>query len=274
MLTAAVVLAGMANVVSAQDAKAKAREVVKKNAESVVWVTAVVKVEITGGGRSLGNPESKVQALGTVIDPTGLTVVAFSAIDPGAAVNGRSMNVGGENVKLSAKSEHSQVKIVVGDQEYASRIVMSDPDLDLAFVLPDKGEKKMTVPPLKLEKAPKLEVLDELVCLGRLPKVLSQEPAAAMSEVSAVVKKPRTFILGGRTLGGPVLTLDGAVVGITASYKTDPANPAGSTMVIVPAEDVMEIAKQALLKKDEPASSETTTKPAASKNADDVKKAD
>lgn len=270
VMTAAIVM-GAAAFAPAQENRAKARELFKKNVDAVVSVSAVVKMEITGDGRSLGNPESKVQALGTVIDPSGLTVVAFTAIDPAAAIQGRSTNLGGQMVKLAAKSEHSQVKIEIGAQEIPARIVMTDADLDLAFVLPEKAGTKLGVTPLKLDKAPKLEVLDELICLGRLPKSLNQEPAAAISEVSAIVKKPRTLILGGRNLGGPVLSSDGTVVGITTSYRTDPNNPQATMLVIVPAEDVLETAKKALAKKDEPAMAETTSKPAESKPADQPK---
>lgn len=271
VLMAGCVLAATA-AVQAQSVREKAREVAKKNQDAVVWVTAIVKIEITAGGRSVGNPrETKMQALGTVIDPSGLTVVALSAIDPAPALNGQTVNMGGEMVKVAAKSEHSQVKINVGDQEIASKIVLKDPDLDLAFLVPEKADTKLGVTPLKLEKAPKLEILDELICLGRLPKSMEQAPAAAMSEVSGLVKKPRTFIMGGRTVGGVVLSLDGTVVGITATYRTDPANPAASSLVIVPAEDVLEVAKQALAKKDEP--STATSEPASTPASEPAKAA-
>lgn len=263
VLMAGCVLAA-AGAVNAQTPREKAREVAKKNQQAVIWVTAMAKIEASGGGRSLGAPRDvKMQALGTVIDPSGLVVVALSAIDPAFALNGQTANIGGEAVKISAKSEHSQVKINIGEQEIAAKIVMKDTDLDLAFIMPEKADTKLGVTPLKLEKAPKLELLDELICLGRLPKSMEQAPAAALSEVSGIVTKPRAFILGGRTVGGVVMSLDGAVVGITATYRPDPANPTATTLVIVPAEDVMEIAKQALAKKDETSSaaSETASEP-------------
>lgn len=256
---AVVVVGAFAVQAQAQDSRAKARDVVAKNIEAVVWVSSVVKLEISAGGRSMGNPEDKVLALGTVIDPSGLTVLALSAIDPGSSLQGRKMNVGGENVELVVKSEHNQVKIEIGDKEFPARIILKDPDLDLAFVIPEKADTNLGVKPLKLEKAPKLELLDELVCLARMVKALDQAPAAAMSEVSGIVTKPRTFFLGGRQAGGPVLTLDGTVVGITATYKTEAGKQESATLVIVPAEDVLEIAMQALAKKDQPATSEPAT---------------
>jgi len=129
--------------------------------------------------------------------------------------------------------------------EVPARIALKDPDLNLAFILPDETakDKPAAFPFIKLEKAPKLQELDDLVCVGRMVKNLEQAPVVSMSEVASVVHKPRTFIIGGKYHGGPVFTLDGTMVGITALYTSE--NSQINTTVILPAEDVQEVAQQA-----------------------------
>ena len=285
ILSAALTLAlGGACALGGSDTRDKARAVFEKNKDAVLWVTATIKIELSGAGSVLSSKETEVQALGTVIDDSGLTVVSYSALDPGAAYTGRTVKLQGENVKLSAKSEHSEVKINLADgKEIPAKIVLKDPDLDLAFVMPEKADTKLGVTPVKLGKTPAVKTLDELVCLGRMPKAMDQTPQAALSELTGVIKKPRTLLMGGRTLGGPVFTLDGQVLGITTGYKNDPTTDQMS-LVILPAEDVAEVAKQALAHKDDPAASaetpkestpstsgQATTKPADEKSAETPK---
>ncbi len=255
-----VIAAGFSQALGDAASIEKARAVFEKTKDSVIWVTAVVNIEITGGGRNLGAREQKVQAIGTVIDPSGLVAAALSAIDPGTNITGNTMNIGGESVKITAKSTHSQVKLLLPNgTEIDAKIVLTDDVLDLAFVLPEKAGTKLDLPVVKMEKNPKVEVLEEVVCIGRMPKAMDQAPAVATSEISSIVTKPRMFYTGGRTLGGPVFNLDGQPLGITTSYKADMGGGQSAiSLVIVPAEEVAKSAKQALEKKDTP-----TTKEAA-----------
>jgi hypothetical protein len=241
----------------------KARAVFEKTKDSVIWVTAVVNIEITGGGRNLGTREQKVQAIGTVIDPSGLVAVALSAIDPGSSINGTTQLVGGQPIKLTAESKHSQVKFMLpSGTEVDAKIVLTDDVLDLAFVMPEKAGTKLDVPVVKMEKNAKVEVLDQVVCLGRMPKAMDQAPAVAMSEISSIVTKPRLFYMGGRNLSGPVFTLDGQPLGITVAYRADMGGGNSVvSLVIVPAEEVAKSAKQALAKKDEPTTKESKDEP-------------
>jgi hypothetical protein len=264
-VAALAVTVGALQSFGADEQTKQARAVFEKNKDSVVWVTAVEKAEISGGGRSLTKQENKVQALGTIIDPVGLTVVSLSDIDPAAALEGKTY----QGMKLSTTREHSEVKIVLPPSkanpnglEVPARIAMKDPDLNLAFIMPDESakDKPAAFPFIKLEKAPKLQELDDLVCIGRMVKNLEQAPEVSMSEVASVVHKPRTFIIGGKYHGGPVFTLDGTLVGITALYTSE--NSQITATVILPAEDVQEIAQQAKTAKP------VKTTPATSKAAD------
>ena len=241
----------------------QARGVFEKNKDSVIWVTAVVKMEFSSStGRSLGPArENKVQVVGTVVDACGMTVVALSAIDPGVPLTGRKANLpSGETITMAVKSSHSEVKLVLPDgTEVPARIVLTDPTLDLAFVSPEKADEKATFKPVALDAAdPK--VLDPLICLGRMSKSLGQAPGAAMSEVASVVDSPRRFYIGGRTPGSPCFTLDGKLVGVCAMYAVQLGGQDGSMLVIVPTKDLQKGVKEAMAKKDEPVPSEPAAK--------------
>ncbi len=270
VLTAATVLFA-ATLAGAQTTPAdQARGVFEKNKDSVLWVTAVVKLEFSaGGGRSLGPPrESKVQIVGTIVDPCGMTVVALSAIDPGSAFQGRKVTLpSGENVQVTAKSSHSEVKLVLADgTEIAARIVLTDSTLDLAFVCPEKADEKVKYEPVKMDAA-EPKVLEQMVCLGRMSKSLGQAPGAAMSEVTSIVDSPRRFYIGGRTPGAPCFTLDGKLIGICATYMVQLAGQDTGTLVIVPTKDLVKGVKEAMTKKDEPVAVETPAPKEAPKEA-------
>ena len=259
----------------AGDESKQARAVFEKNKDAVVWVTAVLKAEISGGGQSLGKKETKVQALGTIVESMGLTVVSLAEIDPVAGLEGKMY----QGMKLTTTREHSEVKIVLPPSkanpnglEVPARIAMKDPDLNLAFIMPDETakDKPAAFPFVKLDKAPKLQELDPLVCIGRMVKNLEQAPVVSMSEVASVVNKPRTFIIGGKYHGGPVFTLEGTLVGITALYTSD--NGQINTTVILPAEDVQEIAQQAKTAKPVKATPSTTKAAATLGTPDDSTK--
>jgi hypothetical protein len=247
-VAAVAVMIGALQCFGAEEQTKQARAVFEKNKDAVVWVTASAKFEISNGTRS-GSKEAKLQAAGTIIDPCGLTVVSLPEIDPGAMADGK---VQPDGSRISVKTKHGDVKIVLPPSkanpnglEVPARIALKDPDLNLAFILPDETakDKPAAFPFVKLEKAPKVQELDDLVCIGRMVKNLEQAPMVSMSKVASVVHKPRTFIIGGNYHGGPVFTLDGTLVGITALYSSDDGQI--HTTVILPAEDVQEVAQQA-----------------------------
>ena len=244
---------------------AAARLVFEKHQDSVVWVSAVMKMRAGGGlGAMFGRQEQKVEAVGTVIHESGLTVLSYTMLDPSAMLNAAMAGAGGgEEDKVEFKTELSGVKIRLGDgTEVAARLVLRDDDLDLAFVMPTEQGKKL--PHLALgggaaaAEAPAVKPLDPLVVIWRLGQALDRQPAVAMGRVSAVVSKPRTFYLvsGLQSLGTPAFTVDGRPLGIVVMRRQSgegalggmfsAAASGGVAAVVVPAADVMEVAQQAL----------------------------
>src|SRR5436305_1715037 len=122
----------------AQDLAVKGREILKKHQTSVVTVQLVVKSKIGFGGAGGDARESKQEVTGTVIDPSGLTVVSLSSTDPTGVMQILMGSFGGDgedSPKVKMESELSDVKLLCQDgAELPAEIVLRDKDLDLAFV--------------------------------------------------------------------------------------------------------------------------------------------
>ena len=276
--TLAVTLATVVSVARAEEAPVDAaREVFEQNQGAVVWVSAVMKMRAGGAlGGMFGRQEQKVEAVGTVIHESGLTVLSYTNLDPSSLYN--SMQGGGVGAeKIEFKTELSGVRIRLADgTEVPAKLVLKDEDLDLAFILPTDGGKKK-LPFLKLDAAgdaPAVKALDPLIVIWRLGQALDRQPAVGIVRVAAVVNKPRTFYAcsGLEALGTPAFTADKRPLGVVVMRKQAmdggmsamfSGGAGGLAPVVVPVADIMEVAEQALAKKDEPAPEPEKEEPAA-----------
>jgi len=244
----------------AQDLATKGREILKKHQSSVASVQLVVKSKIGLPGFSGDARESKQEVTGTIIDPSGLTVVSLASTDPSGLFQSLISGLGGEgedNVKIKMDSELSDVKLLFHDgAEMPAEIVLRDKDLDLAFVRP-KAKPATPLPALDLAKSAKVDVLDEIITVNRLGKVAGRAYAASVERISAVVQKPRLFYVPGSDktatgLGCPAFTVDGKVVGVfvmrslkSGGGEMNMFNAQSSiAAVLLPADDVKKVAAQ------------------------------
>lgn len=245
----AALLLGLVNAGRADEVSDKGREVFKKYQRTVVTVQLVQKVSYSSGGRSGESQEAKTDVTGAVIDPSGLTVLALSMVDP--AETGR--RIYGDRYK--AEIEISDVKILLEDgAEIAAEIVLRDKDLDLAFIRP-KAKLATPMAAIDLTKSAPAQVLDTVISVNRLGRAASRAYSASIERISAVVQRPRTFYIPDSTMtatssGSPAFALDGGIVGIFVMRTLSSAGATASrgdnsTYIILPAEDVLKAAKQA-----------------------------
>ena len=240
------------------DDAAAGREIHSRNQAAIVTIQLVVDTTMTMGG-SASTSESKITTVGTVIDPSGLTVVSLATMDPStfARMFLRSMRGG-----MSADSEFKDVKIILADNtELPAAIVLRDRDLDVAFVRPvEKTEKPLAAIDLATARTPRL--LDDIVSLNRMGTVANRAVTVSMHRIEAIVERPRPFYLpspGGYSGGGsPVFGMDGAPLGIILIRFAPPDGDSGmSSMpwslgslpvvpVVVPAAELLDAAKQVL----------------------------
>ena len=234
----------------ADDLSEKGRSIFEKHQHAVVTVEIVIKTTYSAGGQTSPANETKQDITGTILDPSGLTVVSLSACDPGEMYQ-RMMS---QRSKYKVDTQVNDIKILLDDgTELPSEIVLRDKDLDLAFIRPkNKPAKEMEA--IDLSNSGSARVLDQLITLNRLNKAASRAYAASVERISAVVQKPRTFYIpdttmSTTTLGSPGFLLDGKVLGI---FVMRALNSGGGqsyrenmTSIILPAEDVLKAAKQA-----------------------------
>lgn len=244
--------------VQAQDARAAARDLVKKWQDAIVNVRVVVKMRMSMGGREMQSSDDTIEVVGTVIDPGGLTVVSLSSINPGPMMT-KLMASGGNGQGVEIASEPTDLKMRLADgREVPSTIALRDEDLNLAFIRPITAPAKPFVA-INLADAAQPAMLDQVVVFGRLGRVGGFAPSASLRDIGGIVVKPRTFfVLAGETagIGTPAFLTNGKIVGILTVRQIANDRPSafagmsgteglGLLSVILPAEDVLEIAKQA-----------------------------
>ncbi len=218
--------------------------------DSVLFLSAVVEVEMTAGDNPAKKEERKVEMLGTVIGKDGLIVVSLSTLDVASTIDGRMVNGPQGPVKLSAKGTTKEVKILMPDgTETAAKVAFKDTDLDLAFIRPEKpGDVKLTA--VDTANSAPMVLLDDVIVLGRLGKDLNRQPVVMTNEIISLITKPRIFAkMGTQALGMPVFNKEGKFLGIginrfSPKGDTEGQGPVPSN-VILPAADLLESAAQA-----------------------------
>ena len=132
--------------------------------------------------------------------------------------------------------------------EVPARFVLKDADLDLAFMAPEATPENgaRQFPFVKLEEVAEGSLLGNYFYVGRAAKIQQRVPLVRTTEIIGVVEKPRRFYLLTDQLlqwmGTPVFNAEGRVLGITLQHF---ANGQRSGLVVLPAEDIAEMAKQA-----------------------------
>lgn len=238
-------MVGVAASVCAADAAVSGRELVKRYADAVVGVELVVTVKVKVGDREMPPREQKVEINGTVISADGLTVTSLAEVDPQMAFEAMSGSQrGGQRPELLG-ADFKEVKLRLADgTELPARFVLKDQDLDLAFMAPvaEAGARRTFVH-VDLAEAAEGDLLESYTLVGRAPKALQRVPVARTTEIMGVVEKPRRLYLMTETsLGVPMFDAAGRVLGITFQHF---ANSRRTGFVVLPAEDIAEIAKQA-----------------------------
>jgi hypothetical protein len=231
---------------SADEVASAGRSIFQKHSVAVVKVKLVIKFRLFMGGNEMKNSESVSETTGTVLSPSGLTLISLNATEPDKLAEKNIQQK--TNSKMSLDSELGDIKIIFHDgKEEPATIVLRDRDLDLAFIMPTQ---KLSLPIHSIGslKIAEPEILDEVFSLGRLGKLGGREPSVSFDRIHAIVKKPRTlyipFLI--RELGSPVFSKNGDWIGVLLiRYNKTGSAGSGAMVVILPANDIMAVAGQA-----------------------------
>ena len=225
------------------------KKLIADHQDSLVSVTAVAKLAMSGGGTRGAPQERKMEAPGTIVDASGLIVTSLARIDPSAMLASMGSSFRG------VESSLQDVKVVLGDgTEVPAQIVLKDTDLDLAFVRIDmtsKEAKGITFKPIDLADSAKVGPGDGIIGLSRADESVGRIPGVRRDYVFAVSKRPRVFVLvSADFMGSPVFNENGSLIGIGILRPGRVITK--SSVAIVSAEDVKEVAEQAKIAKVRP----------------------
>jgi S1-C subfamily serine protease len=260
-VTAILALMQLRPLTAAPEAQAAAgRALVKRYADAIVNVELVVTLKVKMGDREAPPREQRIEVNGTVISPTGLTVTTLGMVDPQATLEAlRGGAGGGGRGPEIVGSEFKEVKLrLANGTEVPARFVLKDADLDLAFMAPEASVENAgrQFPFVKLDEVAEGALLADYFYVGRAAKIQQRVPLVRATEIVGIVEKPRRFYLLtdqlAQWLGTPVFNLEGRVLGVTLQHF---ANGQRSGLIVLPAEDIAEMAKQAA------AAQATTAKP-------------
>ncbi len=250
------------------DTAAISRQAVQSVGAAIVTVNLVLKITDEDGP-----DESPTGTIGVIIDPSGLTVVSLSSIDPSVLV-GQMM--GGD---APFQATVTDLKILLNDgQEIPAKIVLRDKDQDLAFLRPAK-KVESPLPAVDLSNSATREMLDPVLLVSRLGKVANRTLSARTIEVEGVLERPRRRYMlpngsAATDVGSLALTPEGKIVGLVGlkisrvtggevtvlSMVMGGGAPALIASNIIPAGDIAAVAAQA--PQDAPKETITPAKPA------------
>ena len=225
-----------ATAARADDIAETGRALLKKHQDAIVNIKIVAKIAIPGREST---QEIKLDAIGIMLDPTGLTVASLRIVEPGEVL---SRMIGRE-----FQSEIADLRLVLADRtEVPAALVLRDKDLDLAFLRPtEKLPKPGSV--IAIDNAAKPDVLDSVVVLSRSTRTPRFDPLVDIERIAAIVDKPRLFYIGSPAIqnsapGSSIFASDGRFIGQLLTRRTARGE---IWTVIVPAADIAETAKQA-----------------------------
>ncbi|MEO8197449.1 MAG: serine protease [Thermoanaerobaculia bacterium] len=201
---------------------------------AIVSLKVVLKTEFNMGG-SIQEQESEVDALGAVVDPTGLILLWNSRLSATRLMDAVQQMGEAENFKLKMTPTDFRVTIEGDTKEYRAFLAASDSELDLAFLqLEERPERPLVS--VEFGRSRETRIGDTVIGVARLSPAFDRAAFFDTGRIAGRIAKPaQAFILDASPalLGLPVFDLEGRAVGAVAtvlSRVSEPATQGGDMM--------------------------------------------
>jgi hypothetical protein len=218
---------------------------VASKAASVVSVKFVMKMKLSFNGQSQEQEES-TEIRGTVVDPSGLVLVANDSLEGGLSQAQRTQ-FKARGIEVSVVP--TDFKVLFGNEakEHPATIVARDSNLGLCFLQLLDADTK---PPgaLDLTKTAPPGVGQVLFVVTRKPRGFDCAPVFGRLFVTGKVEKPRSmFAVSGQAAESalPAYDLTGALAGIVSTQSgSEGAESASSETFLLPLDAVARVLEQ------------------------------
>lgn len=211
--------------VAAQTFEEQAIQVFNQYKSSVITVELVIEQHFSMTGMGSESEESKIETTGTVIDATGLTVVALSATDPTGMMAGIMGDMLGEDMQM--QSEITNAQILTDGAPIPAKVVLRDKDNDLAFIRP-VTHPESPLPYVDLAQAAQPAPLEQIVVIEKQGKVASRIHTVDITRITGIVERPRLFYLtSSSAVGAPAFSMTGKCVGVFVTRMLEQGSGTG-----------------------------------------------
>ena len=215
-----------------------AQRLVKSHGASAVTLQIVVKLS----AGDMGEDQAEREIDGVVLDASGLVVTTNSSIDPTASLS----SMGGDASSYSSKVVGVKI-LAANGTEIPAKVVLRDRDRNLAFLRPLQKPKTPFVA-VGFARGGVARIGDSVYILGRLGKNGSRQNSITSERLVSVITRPRLMyvVLPNMytALGNVVFNESGQPLGLL-TVRTVLKSGDTPLPIVVPAADIMEIARQA-----------------------------
>ena len=209
-------------------------------APTVVAVKFVLKIKLSFGGRSQ-DQEASTEIRGTVVDPSGLVLVANDSLEGGltSAQRARFKARGGELTTTPA-----DFKVLFGSEakEHPAAIVARDSNLGLCFLQIVEADAK-TPGSIDFAKTAEPGIGKPVFVVTRKPRGFDCAPVFGRLFVSGRVEKPRVmYAVSGQSASAalPAYDLSGSLVGVLSTQSGSEGVDGGSSETFILPLDVLQ----------------------------------
>ncbi len=218
------------------------RKVFQQYGSSVITVRANLLITTSDG-----EEESVGQCTATLVKPSGMAILALSALDPSILIDQELRNT--INIRIAS------IKMILKDEkEIPSEVLLQDKERDVMVIRAKESiPEDLANVSLEKENIAVPQILDPLLLIMQHGKVARRSHSATVLRVESVIDKPFLFYTLSQSrsfdiLSSPLFAMDGKFVGIGAlrvvqEWKDEVET--NSLIIILPAEKIAPLVKEA-----------------------------